>query len=514
MNFVKRLAGRSLDWARRHRTDLAILAVLLTVAGSVSAVNMYDYPQRFEDEGTYMSQAWAVQNKQALTHYTYWYDHPPVGWIQIAAYTTVTDAYDRYESAIAAGREFMLVLHLATIGLLYALARRMKLGYVAAGIAVLAYALSPLAVEFSRYVLLDGIALPWLLAALLLAMSRRGHVMTAVFSAICLAIAVMSKETFAVFVPVVLYALYQHSDKRNRRFSIASFGVIFTLLCAFYVLYAALKNELIPGSGHVSLLGSIYWQLFGREGSGSLLEEGSAAAGLVGYWLQIDKWLLAAGTIALPLVAWFRNLRPIALAMFISLLIVLRGGYLPYPYVIAVLPLAALLVGGFIQHYVVFFIKDKCVGWLPSTQRIAAAVVAFLLVAGTTTVILPGWQPKLIAASTQDVDGPSRAAVDWLSDNVSRDKRIAVESAIWTDLQQKGFDTPEPVWLYKTETDPAVTKTLGGWQGIDYLALNGPTLDERNREQFPTVFSAKDNSTVVAEFGDNNNKVVIMRVNK
>jgi 4-amino-4-deoxy-L-arabinose transferase-like glycosyltransferase len=162
--------NRVLDWIRRHKLDSAIITVLLLIAGTVSAVNMTGYPQRFEDEGTYISQAWAIKEQGTLTHYTYWYDHPPVGWIQMAGHLALTGALDRYGSAISAGREFMLLLHLATIVLLFALARRLGIGSIAAGIGTLAYGLSPLVVEFSRYVLLDNVALPWLLAAFLLAL--------------------------------------------------------------------------------------------------------------------------------------------------------------------------------------------------------------------------------------------------------------------------------------------------------------------------------------------------------
>jgi hypothetical protein len=81
-----------LEWFKHHKLDVLIATVLMVVGGTVSAVNMSGYPQRFEDEGTYVSQAWAVKEQGTLTHYTYWYDHPPVGWIQMAAHLQLTDA--------------------------------------------------------------------------------------------------------------------------------------------------------------------------------------------------------------------------------------------------------------------------------------------------------------------------------------------------------------------------------------------------------------------------------------
>jgi 4-amino-4-deoxy-L-arabinose transferase-like glycosyltransferase len=258
--------NRVLNWLRRHKLDAAIMTVLVVISGTVSAVNMTGYPQRFEDEGTYISQAWAIKERAQLTHYTYWYDHPPVGWIQMAGHLVTTDAIDRYGSAITAGREFMLILHLATIVLLYALARRFGIGSIAAGVGTLAYALSPLSVEFSRYVLLDNVALPWLLAAFLLAVSPRQHLVTAIGSAVCMAVAILSKETLAILLPVLLYALWTSGDKRNRRYTLIVFAVVLVMVGSFYAMYAALKNELIPGQGHVSLMGTIACNLFVREG--------------------------------------------------------------------------------------------------------------------------------------------------------------------------------------------------------------------------------------------------------
>ena len=316
-------------WVRRNKLDILLVSVIALVSGYISAINMTSYPQRFEDEGTYISQAWALKEKGQLAHYTYWYDHPPLAWIQIAGYVTVTYAFDRYDSAITAGREFMLLLHVITIVLLYALARRLGMGAIAASMGTALFGLSPLAVEFSRYVLLDNVALPWILTSFLFALSPRRNLSMAVLSAISFAIGVLSKETFVVLLPVLVYALWSNSDRRNRRFTMTSFAVVFCLVMALYPLYAILKGELLPGEGHVSLLGTIFWQVFGREGSGSIIDAGSSARGLAEYWLNIDYWLLLAGVVALPVAFFYRNLRVVAFSYIIGLALLLRTGYLP-----------------------------------------------------------------------------------------------------------------------------------------------------------------------------------------
>ena len=127
--------------------------------------------------------------------------------------------------------------------------------------------------------------------------------------------------------------------------------------------------------------------------------------------------------------------------------------------------------------------------------------------------VAPQWQPKLTALTTIDNDQSSRQAVDWVDQNIGRENRLVVESALWTDLQTKGFNQPQPVWLYKTETDPEVTKEIGGWKGIDYIVLDGPTISNNSPKSFPTVYTAIAHSTIVAQFGRDNQEVVIYKVN-
>jgi hypothetical protein len=496
-----------LDWLKNHKLDALLVSLLVVITGVVGAVNMTGYPERFEDEGTYVSQAWALKERGTLTHYTYWYDHPPAGWMQITGWLTAGNGLDRYGSAITAGREFMLVLHLATVVLLFALARRLGIGSVAAGIGTLAYVLSPLVVDFSRYVLLDNVALPWLLGTFVLALSPRRHLLSAVGAAVCMAIAILSKETFVALLPVLLYALWRNGDIRNRRYLLTAFGVIFGMLSGMYILYAALKNELLPGDGHVSLLGTLFWQLADRDGSGSIFDADSGTRGLVSYWLNIDYWLLAAGAVAAPIALFFRKLRVAAFALLIGLALLLRTGYLPFPYVVALLPFAALTFAGVLHYGLIVPLKKK------GARRLLAGSALAALLIGTALFVAPAWQTELRTFTTLDQDASSRQAVAWIAKNIDHKNRLVVESALWTDLEDKGFNRPDPVWLYKTETDPEVTKIVAGGKNIDYVVLNGPTIGAKSfASSFPNVNQALAHSQLVAEFGQDNQKVLIYQV--
>jgi dolichyl-phosphate-mannose--protein O-mannosyl transferase len=174
--FAERMASRrqaAVDGIRRNRVDLLILVALLALAGVVHAVGMDRSPARFDDEGTYTAYAWAVQYTGKLGHYTYWYAHPPLGWVQLAAWNWVTNAFAHAPYAVAAERQFMLLAKLVSVALLYGLALRLRMNRLFAVATVLLFALSPLAVYFTRTALLDNIVTPWLLAAFFLAASPR-----------------------------------------------------------------------------------------------------------------------------------------------------------------------------------------------------------------------------------------------------------------------------------------------------------------------------------------------------
>src|SRR2546430_3695544 len=85
---------------------------------------MTGWPSPFDDEGTYVSQGWSMLTYGMPSHYTYWYDHPPLAWVLMGLWSAATGAYSRYPLMIDAGRELMLVVHLVNVGLVFLIARR------------------------------------------------------------------------------------------------------------------------------------------------------------------------------------------------------------------------------------------------------------------------------------------------------------------------------------------------------------------------------------------------------
>lgn len=505
-------------WVHRHRVSLVVLTALLVVVGAVHGIGMIRMPGPVDDEGTYMAQAWAVQVRQALTPYTYWYDHPPVGWIQLAGWTWVTHAFNTTTLAVVAGRRIMLVYALADAALLYLIARRLRLSRVWAAVAVLAFGLSPLAVDYQRMVYLDNIAMPWLLGAFALALTPRRRLWTFGASGACFAVAVLSKETMLLFAPALLYQVWQRSHRSTRAFCLTALASVFALVVAMYPLLALLKGELIPGPGHVSLSSAIDFQLSGRQGTGSPLNPTSQAHSLVAGWLHLDPWLLIAGTVCIPIGFSVRRYRPIAVAQAVGVLDVIHGGYLPVPYVIGLLPFGALLVAGAGSTL------RSLSGW-PRDRSIRSAVVAAVLLccagAGAAEVV-PTWASGLHAQMTQDEMAPTSQAESWVEHNVPQRDRLLTDDTVWVDLVTHGFGRPlGVVWFYKlgyvNNLDPSVSRTLGGggWRDFQYVVVTPSVraaLANGGSAGLPQVEQAVVHSTAEATFGSGTQRIVVRRI--
>lgn len=482
---------------RYHRKSLLILGPLLLVAGLANGWNLHGWPGRVnDDEGTYVNQAWALLDHGGLSHYTYWYDHPFLGWAIIAGYAGLTDGFDRAPSAVMVGREVMLIAVLVTSALLYLLARRLRLNRAWSAVAVAVFALSPLAIYFHRMVFLDNLATMFMLAALAAAASPRRSVGAALWSAIWFASAALCKETIVILLPALVWLLVQHTDRRTRVWNLGVFFVSATVLIASYPVLALLKHELLPGPGHVSLSWSLWWQVFGRSGSGSLLDPSSGTFSLAKSWTEVDPWLLLPGVALIPVGLAVRRLRPIGVALLIQVLMMCRGGYMPFAYVIALLPFAALLIAGTGD-----LLWARRTSWrrAPVLPLAVAALVAAVLV-------LPAWVGTLREQARVDGSANSRAATRWVEDNVPRDAVVVTDDYIWMDLKLAGFT--KPVWLWKVDTDPAVMADIlpAGVASIDYVVMADQA--DSTLASLPTLREGVAESTVVVRFGD----IIVRRV--
>ncbi|QGV78849.1 ArnT family glycosyltransferase [Streptomyces ficellus] len=516
----RQLVTRPVVRFRSSRPDLLLCGVLLVAILVVQGWNIQQYPTLSDDEGTYLAQAWAVQNGRGLAHYTYWYDHPPLGWMQLAALTWIPSLIAPDTMTVASMRLAMLLVSAASAVMLYVLARRLWLPRWAAGLAMVLFGLSPLSVVLQREIFLDNLAVMWILLAFCLAASPSRHLWHHFGAGIAAAVGVLTKETMLVVLPALLVTMWRHSHRDTRKFAVTGAITACALIGFSYPLFALLKGELLPGDGHVSLWDGITYQM-SRPGSGFILTEGTGSNGVLDSWLYYDRVLPVGGLVGAALllatVRWSVTARALAgpaLAVAVLALVAMRpSGYLPAMYVIQALPFLALVLAGGAASVAHAVLRKgrRTPGLLPVRRA-----VAVLLAASAAAYIAPRWYEGDRTAMTADANAPYRAAAAWLAAEVSDPARtrVLVDDALWLDLVHAGYEPGLGViWFYKADLDPAVTKTLPhGWRDIDYVVAS-PTV-RRDARDLPRVKAALEHSAPVATFGEGEERIEIRRITR
>jgi len=486
------------SWIARFRPDLWLVIVVSVGAGIVHGINALGSPMPNDDEATYVSQAWALEHFGTLSHYTYSYDHPPLGWILLVPWNWALAHLAGVTDVWVSGRYAMVLVHMISAALVFGLVRRLGAARIAGVLAVAMFTLSPLGQEWQSLTLLDNIGTPFVLGACFLALDPKARLGRTVWAAALLAAAVLVKETNALFLPGVLGALW-FGTRGRRRFVYVLFGTLFSGLVAFYPLYAIIKGELFEGPGHVSLLWSIKWQLLSRAGSGSALVVGSGSNMTVLDWLSKDAFLLIATVPALAITGWrVPRARPLAFATLVLFITPLRGGYLPAPFPINLIWPAAIITAVGL---------DAIVRGLVPRSRLTRAA-AWILV----TALLAAF--PLQAASKADGGfwaGDKRsnyeAAGAWLKQNTRSSDVLLVDNILWIDMIQAGHTMDSTIWFYKLDDDPEIQHRYpDGWQDVDYVVLT-PIMNHVG-EEAPSSQAAVRNGTEVARYGD----IVIYRV--
>ncbi|MFF9114549.1 ArnT family glycosyltransferase [Streptomyces massasporeus] len=506
---------------RSSRPDLLLCGALLVAILVVQGWNIADYPALSDDEGTYLAQAWSVQQGNGLAHYTYWYDHPPLGWIQIAVLTWIPALISPESMTVGTMRAAMLVISGISAVLVYVLGRRLALPRWAAALGMVLFGLSPLSIVLQREIFLDNLAVMWTLLAFTLAASPSRHLWHHFGAGIAAATAVLTKETMLVVLPALFLTMWRHSHRDTRKFALTGAVTACALIGFSYPLFALLKGELMPGAGHVSLWDGVKYQMT-RPGSGFILDQGSGSWGVLQSWLYYDRILPLGGLAGalLLLVTWrwsvtARALAGPALAVAIFAALALRpNGYLPAMYVIQALPFLALVLAGgtaSVAHAVLSRWRSEAEKRYVSVGRYTLAAV-LALAAGA--YVVPHWYDGARTAVTTDANAPYKAASKWLATEVEDPERtrVLVDDALWLDLVHQGYRPGLGViWFYKADLDPAVTKTMPrGWKDLDYVVAS-PTV-RRDAADLPNVKAAMEHSDPVATFGTGEDRIEIRQI--
>lgn len=472
-----------------------LLAALVLVGLVAHGLNMFNYPgfTLTDDEGIYAGQAWSVLREGQLSPYTYIYDHAPAGWIAIAGWFGLTGGPHAFGGAIESGRLLILLLHLATIPLLYHLARKLGCAVPLAALAVVPFVLSPLAIFYGRLLLLDNIMIFWLLLSLNLLLNGWGRLSRVALSGVCFGLALLSKETAIVFLPALLFVAVQERRRHQGRFAVAAWVVLLLVVASWYPLYALLKGELLGGGAvfsggdtfggsEVSLFEALRWQM-GRSGGGALNLHNQFWTLVRGDWWPRDPFLFAGGALAvgINLVRGIRDRRALVAGLLgaLPLLYLARGGIVFGFYILAALPFLCLNLG---------LLVAPLFARLP---KVAAPVVA----GGAVLALLGGyWQGgALRPLYTEDQSGPGREALAYIKANIPPDSLMIIRDDLWVDLHEPGLGGaafPNAHSHVKVATDPAIRQGVfhDDWRTVDYLVIT-PDLDQEFVREGNTVAS-------------------------
>lgn len=508
------------------RWEALLIVVVLLIAVLAQGINMFHYPYYEDDEGTYMSQAWAVVHLGRLAYYTYWYDHAPGGWLQIAAWNFITGGFHTFGPAINSGRVLMLLMQAGSTFMLYCIARSISLNTAVAVIVALLFALSPYGIYFHRRVLLDNITTFWMLLSILLLVSGRLSRKRVWLSAAALGFSVLSKELTIFLVPVLAYLVFYRADRSHRWFTMISWIALVGSVISLYMLMAALRGELFPPgtlfggtSPHLSLLGTLQLQA-SRGKDGGLLDIHSGFWQLVKAWAQDDPMLVVGGSLCAifsVLVMKTQRLIGVMGLATLSLYVFLgRGGEIYAFYLIPLLPLLALNVG-LVLGLVIKWMKTLLAGLsgIAVTRIILAVTVGLCLCslwAGYTSSDLGFKYNPFVLWNSSQADAQNEAT-QWIEKNLPLGSHMIIDESMWTDLYDSGFTSAHYYW--KVQDDPAVRDELlhNDWRNVDYVVTTTQMLWDAQQAHLTLVEEAIVHSTPIAHFETGGWPVEIRKVN-
>jgi 4-amino-4-deoxy-L-arabinose transferase-like glycosyltransferase len=496
------------------------LTLLFTAVAVVHGANMFGAPFYFDDEGIYVSQAWSVLTTGDLTPYTYFYDHPPVGWFTIAAGAKLLGGFDAFGQSVNTGRAFMLVVHVASALLVYGITRRFNGSGFAAALAVVLFALSPFRLLFGREVLLDNLAAFWMLVAVFIATAPRLSLASAAFSGVAMGIAVLSKEIVIPMIPGLVALLWVRLPRDLRVLGAGSWLFATIGLASLYPLYAFLKGELFPYGSlldfsdgpHVSLIGGVLFHQ-SRASDHGIFEPGSLFWRAFGEWWRLDP-ALVVGTLCavlapLFLAKWHRGLIGLGAMLLAFVAFLGRGGVVFEFWLLAVVPLVAIIVALTIDHVRLHLREALPRPRLAQWPAAAAATVAVALVA---TVVLQhdAYAHSYERAFLRDETAAQVDGIAWIQQNLERDAFIVIDTYAYVDLRE--FEDAHSFW--KVDLDPAIRdEVLGGdWRNIDYVALTPVMAAAAGNGGLPVVSDAIEHSEAIVRIEHDGTWVEVRRV--
>lgn len=501
----------------KRRTHV-VFALVLLVAVFAHGVNMFRFPYYENDEGVYLSQAWSLLTQGKMAPYTYWYDHAPGGWMFLALWLLLSGGLYTFGFSLNSGRVFMLILQVASTGLLMVITRKFTRSLWAAAVAGLLFALTPIGLYFHRRILLDNIMTFWVLLSYCFLVYNRLKIHDVVASAFAFGIAVLTKENAIFFIPGFLYTLYRQSHTHHRALALLKWLCITGSIVSLYFLYALLKGEFFPSGTplggdheHVSLLTTLKYQS-SREGGSFFDVSGSSFWHNTFLWLRQDPAIMLGGVAAqilvLPLLLWRRRwdyVGPWLLGFFFWVFLV-RGGIVIEFYVVPLLPILSLLLA-LLSHEVRLGLS-RLIGsqgtHIVTGGALAALCIGYTIFAQVSRSFGQNSANHYIFRSQQTQ--AQTAAVDWMRTHVDPENIIIIDNHAYLDLQDpanpSGISFRDAEWYWKVDQDREVREDLlhNDPQRIDLIAVTPQMTGDLLMGTSPLTTEALNNAKIWKTF--------------
>ncbi len=476
------------------RSILITFAICMAVAFLTHGFGMFHYPYYEGDEGIYTSQAWSLVKEGSLSPYVYWYDHPPFGWITMAAWTIIFGGnfFVFGDSSIDNMRVFMLLVHVVSAGLVFFIARRLSNRTTVAAVATLLFTLSPLFIFYQRRVLIDNVMTMWILLSYALLLSRDLTTRRIILSGVFFAFALLTKIPAIVFLPAFMYTLWlsdwpkakisQPTKKDHaKRFMVWLFAVF--CIGMVFIGYTLAKGEFFPpsvtGKEHVSFISGIQFQL-SRDSEEFFWERESYFRGAVSDWLFNDRFSVIILTIGILIgfVASWKNIVLRSLMAFIALYLVflMRGSIVTNFYILPLVPFAAIATAMSFWWLTEQFIDHKK-QWKTYIGLFSVLAVIFAFVSSK--------KPYTVDDTTN-----YKQAIIWIKENIDQTKNVMADVQGLVDLWDEDFINDKSFrqsadWFSKVLND-AVTRDdkLGNdYKNIDYILSSHELLRQMKNVQ-------------------------------
>jgi hypothetical protein len=498
-------AGR---WVAQHQASLWFVAAIGVLGVAVHSVNLATAPAPASGEGALVAAGWSIVHLGSAGDVTFSSAGPSLAPVHLAGWIWATGALGRASSAIAAGREAMLVAHVISIPLVWVLARRSGLARWAAGGAALVFAASPLAVALYRPVSGAGLAVPWMLAALALASARRPRTLTGAAAGLCLAVAVLTEHRVALVVPAVGWLLWRSSAGPRLRWkrlvaAASAYG-------ATWLAVTVLVNSGAPeAGGSLGLLDRI--RLVAGDASSAVATvadgfDGRSVSDLIGLD-RIGAGACLVAAIVVPSVV--PRLRPIGCAFWAFAALLLVSGEPSWNIVLTMVPLGAVLLAAgaqlvWVWHREARLEPDRQAHPASAGVRRLDAAAPLVLAAAAVALVLavPDWVTTHGDVAAADAAAPLESACGWVVDNLSDDGRIIVDDAIWVDLVENGL-APSLLAGY------GAVGARSDWRSYDYI-VSTPAL--RDASVSPGLASAIGRSLEIAGVGKGDDRIEVRRI--